>query len=81
MTFDNISQLRVKSITPKKKLVNAERAKFMNISQKMNEPVIEYVLQQATRYCKLEKMGSEKQSIQEVLIQMKLVNGLQNEAY
>lgn len=52
MTFDNISQLRVKSITPKKKLVNAERDKFVNISQKMNEPVIEYVLhlKQATTY-------------------------------
>lgn len=78
-----LSQLITKTLAPKKILVNAERSTFINIFLKVTEEVIEYIilLKQALKYCEYEKLGSENQSVEEDLIQMKSVNGLQMEEY
>lgn len=63
--FDDMSTNNVKPSTQEKSSEcrerERERAKFLNIFQKVNEPVIEYVLhlKQAPKYCEFEKLESE----------------------
>ena len=54
---------------PKKRLVVAERTKFMSMKQEIDEPIIKYLhrLRNASRYCEPEKLGQE-QTIEEDLI-------------
>ena len=68
---------------PKKKLVVAERTKFMSRKQEIDEPIIKYLhrLRKASKYCELEKHGQEEQTIEEDLIQLRLIEGMYNASH
>ena len=69
-------------IKPKKRLVVAERTKFMSMNQEIDEPVIKYLhrLRNASRYCEFEKIRQE-QTIEEDLIQLWLIEGMYNASH
>ena len=70
-----------RNMRPKKRLVAAERTKFMK--QEIDEPIIKYLhrLRNASRYCEFEKLGQEEQAIEEDLIQLRLIEGMYNALY
>ena len=62
---------------PKKRMVVAKRTKFMSMKQEIDEPIIKYLNCQrnASKYCESEKLGQEEQTIEEDLIQLRLIEG------
>ena len=74
LTFEKISRIRRK-MRSKKRLVVTERTKFMSIKQEIEEPIIKYLhcLRNASRYCEFEKLEQEEQTIEEDLIQLRLI--------
>ena len=78
LTFEKISQIIRRNMMPKKRLVMAERTKFMSMKQEINEPIMKYLhrLQNASRYCGFEKLGQGEQTIEEDLIQLMLIEGV-----
>ena len=77
LTFERISQI-IRNMRPKKRLIVAERTKFMSMKQEINEPIIKYLhrLRNASRYCEFEKLGQEELTIEEDLIQLRLIEGM-----
>ena len=73
LTFKKISQIIRRNMSPKKRLVVAERTKFMSMKQEIDEPIIKYLhrLRNASRYCEFEKLGQREQTIEEDLIQLR----------
>ena len=63
---------------PKKRLVMAERTKFMSMKQEIDEPMIKYLhrLRNGSRYCGFEKLGRGEQTIEVDLIQLRLIEGV-----
>ena len=80
LTFEEISRVIRKNMRPKKKLVVAERTKFMATKQEHGEPIIKYLhrIKHASRYCEFEKLGQQDQTIEEELIQLRLIEGMCN---
>ena len=80
LTFEKISQIIRRNMKPKKRLVVAERMKFMLMKQEIDEPVMKYLhrIQNASRYCEFEELGQEKQMIEVDLIQLRLIEGVYN---
>ena len=70
LTLKKISQIIRRNMWPKKRLVVAERSKFISMKQEIDEPIIKYLhcLRNASRYCEFEKLGQEEQTIEEDLI-------------
>ena len=68
---------------PKKRLVVAERTKFMSIKQEIDEPIIKYQdrLRNAKGYCKFEKIGQDEQRREEDLIQLRLIENIYNASH
>ena len=71
-------------------LQNASRYKKRNkkrlvisMKQEIDEPIIKYLhcLQNASRYCEFEKLGQEEQTIEEDLIQLRLIESMYNASY
>ena len=60
--FWKISQIMRRNMRPKKRLVMAERMKFMSMKQEIDKPTIKYLhrLRNASRYCKFEKQMIEE---------------------
>ena len=58
LTFEKISQI-IRNMRPKKRLIVAEREKFMSMKQEIDEQIIKYLyrLWNASRYCEFEKLG------------------------
>ena len=83
MTFEEISQVIKGNMRPKKRLVIAERTKFMAMKQEVDEPIIKYLhrLKSASKYCEFEKLGTEEQTTEKELIQLRLIEGMQNSAH
>ena len=50
------------------------------MKQDVDEPIIKYLhrLQNASRYCEFEKLRQEKKTIEENLIQLRLIEGMYN---
>ena len=67
----------------KKRLVVAEGTKLMSIKQEINEPIIKYLhhLRNASRYCEFVKLGQEEQTIEENLIELRLIEGMYNSSH
>ena len=67
-------------MSPKKRLVMADRTEFMSMKQEIDKQIIKYLdhLRNASRYCEFEKLGQEEQTIEEDLIQLKLIKGMYN---
>ena len=82
MSFREIEQAIRKDVRPKKKLVIAERTKFLSTKQNLGESVRNYVhrLKQASRFCEFEKLGSGTMSIHEELIQLRFIEGLHEQS-
>ena len=68
---------------PKKRLVVAERTKFMAMKQEIDERIIKYLhsLRNASRYCEFEKFWQEEQTIEGDLIQLRLIEGMYNTSH
>lgn len=78
MKFEDIRIVIMAAIRPQKKLVIAERVKFLSLHQGATEGVQRFVerLRQAAKFCEFDKLGSDGQSIEDDLIQMTLIDGL-----
>ena len=65
------------------RLVVAERTKFMSMKQDIDEPIIKYLhrLRNASRYCEFENLRQEEQTIEEDLIQLRLIECMYNASY
>ena len=50
------------------------------MKQEIDEPIIKYLnhLRNASRYCRFEKLGQEEQTIEEDLIQLRLIEDIYN---
>ena len=61
----------------------AERTKFMSMKQEIDELIIKYrhCLRNASRYCEFEKHGQEEQTIEEDLMQLRLIEDIYNASY
>ena len=61
MPFEDIRKTIMSAVQPHKKLVIAERVKFLSLRQAEGENVQLYVerLRQATKSCEFEKLGTE----------------------
>ena len=83
LTFEKISQIIRRNMRPKKRLVVAERTKFMLMKQEINEPIKKYLchLRNESRYCVFEKLGQDEQTIEEDLIQLRLIEGMYNASH
>ena len=53
------------------------------MKQEIDKPIIKYLhcLQNASRYCEFEKLGQEEQTIEEDLIQFRLIEGMYNASH
>ena len=53
------------------------------MKQEIDEPIKKYLhyLQNASRYCEFEKLGLEEQTIEEDLIQLRLIKGTYNASH
>ena len=67
----------------KKRLVAAERTKFMSRKQEIDKSIIKFLLRQrnAKRYCAFEKLRQEEQTIEEVLIRLRLIEVMYNDSH
>jgi len=78
MPFDEIRKVIMAAVRPQKKLVIAERVKFLSLRQEATESVQLYAerLRQTARFCEFDKLGTEGQSIEDDLVQMRVIDGL-----
>ena len=83
LTLEKISQIVRRNMRPKKRLVVAEKIKFMSMKQEIDEPIIKYLhrLRNVSRYCKFEKLRQEERTIEEDLIQLSLIEGIYNASH
>ena len=77
MKFLEIKQLILNTIRPKKKLVIAERTKFLSIKQESSENIIDYYqrLRDAAKFCDFGNLGNNMPKEDELII-MRLIGGL-----
>ena len=80
MPFDEIQQLIVDNIRPKKKITLAERTKFLSMKQEQGESVQDYSrrLRDGARFCDFNSLNSATapQTAEDELILMRLIDGL-----
>ena len=80
MTFNEIKDLIIEKSRPKKKLVIAERSKFMSLRQEAGESVQNFAqrLRDAARFCEFDKLNGKdcEQTAEDDLIQTMLLSGL-----
>ena len=83
LAFEKTSQIIRRNMRPKKRLVVAEWTKFMSMKQEIDEPYIKYWyrLRSTGRYYVFEKPGLEKQTVEEDLIQLTLIEGMYNASH
>ena len=80
MIFDDIKTVIMSHLRPQKRLIIAERVRFLASKQQNNENIVSYAqrLRKASRFCNFEKLGKDGQSAEDDLIQMRLIDGLQS---
>lgn len=85
LLFVEIKTIILDNMQPRKKIIIAERSKFMQIMQEKNESVQNYVnrLRDKARYCGFNELNTEAapQSAEDDLIQMKLIDGLASQEH
>ena len=66
--------------TKKKRLVVAERTKFLEIRQHPNESIVQFVhqLKERARYCEFERLGIGEMTTEDELIMLRLIEGIHN---
>jgi hypothetical protein len=77
LSFADIEELLRGTIRPKKRLVIAERTRFLTLRQEAGELVMTYYrrLRAAAEHCEFEKLGT-KLSKEDELVLMRLIDGL-----
>ncbi|XP_065671718.1 uncharacterized protein LOC136089594 [Hydra vulgaris] len=80
MIFDDIKTVIMSHLRPQKRLIIAERVRFLASKQQNNEKIVSYAqrLREASGFCNFEKLGKDGQSAEDDLIQMRLIDGLQS---
>ena len=82
MTFGEIKNLILEKLRPKKKLVVAERSRFMSLRQDLSEgaQIFAQRLRDAARFCEFSNLNGEHshQTAEDDLIQTMLISGLHN---
>ena len=78
LSFQEIKQIIRNNLSLKKKKVIAERTKFLSKKQNSNKLVRSYLqsLKEASRFCEFEKLGTENITIEEELIWLQFIEGL-----
>lgn len=78
LTFVKISEIIKRNLRPKKKLVIVGRTKFLLIKQKQAESIMQYLhrLREASRFCEFEKLGTRDFTIEDELVQLKLIEDI-----
>ena len=68
---------------PKKRLVVIEKTKFISMKQEIDEPIVKYLhhLGNTSRYCEFEKLRQLEQTIEEDLIQLRLIESMYNASH
>ena len=81
--FEKKCQIIRINMRPKKRLVVAERKKFMSMKQEIDELIIKYLhrLRNASRYCEFEKLGPDEETTEEDLIQLRLIESMCNASH
>lgn len=61
LNFKDIKDIILKIIQPKKRLVIAERTKFLTLKQESGKPIRKYLsrLRDTSRYCDLNELGQK----------------------
>lgn len=82
LSFKDIKEVILQHIKPSKRIILAERSKFMRTVQKDSESLESYIhrLKDSAKYCDFDKLNSVgcSQSGEDELIQMRLIDGLCN---
>ena len=85
LKFEEIRQIILSKLQPKKRLVIAERTQFMALEQMETEATRDYVhrLRMGARYCDFHLLGAEgaTQSAEDELVQMRMIAGMRNAAH
>ncbi|XP_047143683.1 uncharacterized protein LOC105843294 [Hydra vulgaris] len=80
MMFDDIKTVVMSHLRPQKRIIIAERVRYLALKQQNNENIVSYAqrLREASRFCNFEKLGRDGQSAEDNLIQMGLIDGLKS---
>ena len=65
LAFEKVSQIIRRNMRLKKRLIVAERTKFMLMKQEIDEPIIKYL--HCLRNVRIEKLGQKEQTTEEDL--------------
>ena len=73
MMFIDIKNVVMSHLRAQKRLIIAERVRFLALKQQGNENIVSYAqrLSEALRFCNFEKLGKDGQSAEDDLIQMR----------
>ena len=77
LTFKEISEVIKRNIRPNKRLIIAERTKFLETRQHPDESMVQFVhrLKERARYCQFERSGTGEMTKEDDLIMLLLING------
>ena len=82
LTFKEIGEVIKKNIRPKKRLVIAERTKFLETRQHPDDSIVQFVHQLKERaiYCEFERLGTGEMITEDELIILRLIESMHNSA-
>ena len=83
MTFKEIREVIKKNTRPKKRLVIAERTKFLETRQHPDESIVQFVhrLKERARYCEFERLGTGDMTTEDEWIMLRLKDGKHDPAF
>ena len=85
MRFEEIRKVIMDKMSPKKRLIIAERTRFLATMQDPAEDIRHYTqrLREAAKFCEFDKLNSAdaRQTAEDELIQMRLVDGIHNSSH
>ena len=83
LTFKEIGKVIKRNIRPKKRLVIAERTKFLETRQHPDESIVQFVhqLKERSRYCEFERLGTGEMTTEDELIMLYLIEGMHDPAF
>ena len=82
LTFKGIGEVIKKNIRPKKRLVIAERTKFLETRHHPDESIVQFLhrLKEKARYCEFERLGIGEMTSEDELILLRLIEGMHDSA-
>ena len=83
LTFKEIDEVIKRNIRPKKRLVIAERTKFLETRQHPNESIVQFIhqLKEKAKYCEFERLGTGEMTTENELIMLCLIEGMHDPAF